>query len=586
MESRRPWLVLLAAALAFVVGELQWAHWISWDEVEFFRATRWVGEGQVPFRDFWEHHLPLQWLLFAPFAVLFDGPGAGAVLAMRWVQLPLSVALLAILFGIMRRAGFGSGQRWAALLLLVTSTTFVRAALEYRVDLPGNLAYLGALALAIARPRARGAWIAFGALMSAAVLANMRLAPLVIATAAVLLVWRGDERRWGFNGSALAMIAGALAVAAAFLGWTAATGASKGLVEAMRFNLITNRMVAEEANTFFPALLQHVTTWDASGIVIWIGAAIGIAVALREIRRPAIPQLLAIVAVCSVAFVATLGVHYIYHFQTPLLLMAPLAVLALRGERAQKLAMLVIGIIVAVNIGRVIRPSTGIPMRYIDTVMQEVDARTLPHERVFDGVGYALNRRPAYRYWFLPAGVQMLAERGMIPPYGAREMVVAPPAAIVHSYRIHLWFRRFPDAATYATHHYVPLYRDLWIPGLSGIVPPGEARTWKVPRDGRYRFLPSPLLTKHPWFANPVQFPLYRRSDAAIFTIPLQRLPLADRGAARLTVNGTPVATPTFALRQGDIVRIESGWNEPMGVLIVPEDVTVLFIAPEARFVM
>ena len=67
---------------------------LNWDEVEFFRATDWVRQGLVPFRDFWEHHTPLQWFVFAPFTALTKSPGAAAIIWMRWVQVPLWVVLV------------------------------------------------------------------------------------------------------------------------------------------------------------------------------------------------------------------------------------------------------------------------------------------------------------------------------------------------------------------------------------------------------------------------------------------------------------------------------------------------------------
>jgi len=58
-------------------------HPLNWDEIEFFRATDWVRQGLVPYRDFWEHHTPLQWYLFAPFEAMTSSPGAAAIVWMR-----------------------------------------------------------------------------------------------------------------------------------------------------------------------------------------------------------------------------------------------------------------------------------------------------------------------------------------------------------------------------------------------------------------------------------------------------------------------------------------------------------------------
>ena len=53
------WLIAVAGALRLL--PLARLHPIVWDEIEYFRATDWVAHGLVPYRDFWEHHTPLQW---------------------------------------------------------------------------------------------------------------------------------------------------------------------------------------------------------------------------------------------------------------------------------------------------------------------------------------------------------------------------------------------------------------------------------------------------------------------------------------------------------------------------------------------
>src|SRR5207248_600379 len=61
---------LIAVSVLARLVSLQGLHPLNWDELEYFRATEWVRHGLVPYRDFWEHHTPLQWFLFAPAAAL------------------------------------------------------------------------------------------------------------------------------------------------------------------------------------------------------------------------------------------------------------------------------------------------------------------------------------------------------------------------------------------------------------------------------------------------------------------------------------------------------------------------------------
>ncbi len=154
---------LLVVTVAWCAVMVHRAEPLSWDEIEFFRATRWIAEGRLPFRDYWEHHLPLQWFDFATFAWLFGGgAGADAVVAMRWAQVPLWI----LVFFAVRGFG-GAGVRGLAILL--AAPAFVSSAVQYRVDVLGIAAFVLALwsaatpvaafhaaapAAAAARPRA------------------------------------------------------------------------------------------------------------------------------------------------------------------------------------------------------------------------------------------------------------------------------------------------------------------------------------------------------------------------------------------------------------------------------------------------
>src|SRR3954470_15709609 len=106
-------IIALLAILARLL-QLQGLHPLVWDEIEFFRATDWVRHGLVPYRDFWEHHTPLQWFLFAPITALTNSPGVSAILLMRSAQLPLWIATFLLLRGWMRRAGISVFAAWTA----------------------------------------------------------------------------------------------------------------------------------------------------------------------------------------------------------------------------------------------------------------------------------------------------------------------------------------------------------------------------------------------------------------------------------------------------------------------------------------
>ncbi len=597
MRSIRALLVLFVIACGWIAALLHRGFPLAWDEIEFFRATRWIGEGRVPYRDFWEHHLPLQWLLFAPVARLFgDGAGTSAIVAMRWAQVPLWCAALAAVLALARRSGVDRWPAWCALGFLLTSGSFVHSALQYRVELVGALSYLAALLIIGNHRKGWVRWLAFGALMSAAVLANMRLAPLVIFTGAVMMFWEAGDRRWRWNARSLWMAVGVGVVALPFLLWLRLTGAWPGFVEGVfRYNEVSNRWVEGAADTFLPRLLSPVPSRDLTAIALWLAALAGTGLALKDLRRPGPAQIAALLFVGSVASIAAVGVNYPYHFVIAYLLMVPLAGLGFQWlaghpDRVKGSTMAALAIqATALLLGLVplFSSSFGAGMDYQDLVMREADRRTKPSDTVWDGCGYALRRGPAYRYWFLPAGVRFMAKERLIEPFDFEQISANPPGAIIYNYRVHLWMLSFPRLANYVVHHYVPLYRNLWIPGMSAIVGAGSTPTiWRVPADGNYEVWASELLPKHPWLARPMEYGMFEGADAMLMEIPLERLPAVRVDRLQWVVNGRPLppSTRMLALRKGDRLELTSGLPHRVGVLIAPVGVRRLARAPEDRF--
>lgn len=581
---RRIITVVFVLALAWIGALVQSGQQIGLDEVEFFRATRWISQGHLPFTGFWEHHAPLQWFLFAPVAFFANGGGAGSIVIMRWAQLPLWIASLWMLVVLARRAGVQACGWTIALLLLLLSPTFVQRAVEYRVDVPGNLFFVGAF-FTIARRASRWRWISFGALMSLAVLANMRLAPVVVFAGALILFWRPEERRWRWNPGAMWMGAGIAVVAAVLLGYLAATSSldafMRGVVD---YNRLSN--LVKTASTPADALFLPLWTLDIAGMAFWIIALGGIGLALRDFRQPGPLQIASLLVIAGILATIPLEAHYDYHLQNAWLFAVPLVALAIsRFERPQWRSLIVaVGIVaLVVDIARV-APGFGAGMRYQNAIMTAADRLSEKGDTVFDGTGYALRRRPAYRYWFLATGVRFFAGRRIIPPYDAPQMAAAPPAAVITDYRLLLYMQMFPRLASYTARHYVPMYRNLWIPGMTASIGPAPVQiVWTAPRGGRYDVWASDLLAKHPWFHKPFDYVRTTGSRSALFEIPLQRLPPFDGASLEWRVDGRPIppGTRSLDLKKGARVELKAHAPVAAGVLLVPHGVTTLCIAPE-----
>ena len=586
MSRRTADVAVLALVLAWCAAMLHRGEPLAWDEIEFFRATRWIAEGRLPFRDYWEHHLPLQWFLFAPVARVFGGgAGADAVVALRWAQVPLWVAALLAMARIGSRDTAwlslpGMEERTdrrpaflIAAAVLLAAPAFVSSAVQYRVDVPGTCAFALALAL-VAFEQSAARWVAFGALMSLAVLANMRLAPSVIAAAFLMLLWR--EGRWRFNVRALWMVPGVAVVAILFLAYLQVTRSWGGFVDGVvRYNRASDALVPPEANTFWSRLAGPFLTFDLAAILFWVAAVTGLILIARTIRTPRPVHLCAVLAIVTLLVTAVTGVQYPYHFLITYVLLLPVVAVAAQYV-PRRWSLLLVAVVMVVNVSRISFEA----MRYQDRIMRLTDARTTPGDRVWDGCGYALRRDPAYRYWFLPAGVRLMAERRLIAPYDLQQFLADPPAAIVYNERIRHWLGAFPHLGAYVVRHYLPLERNLWIPGLTALV---DSRSryagWLVPRSGRYEVHASVLLAKHPWITHPLRYASMHGSDLAI---PLTRLP---RVPVEVRVDGVAVAPGILDLKQGSRLELRYGGDAAAGVLVVPAGTKTVCAAPDGAFI-
>ena len=122
-----------------------------------------------------------------------------------------------------------------------------------------------------------------------------------------------------------------------------------------------------------------------------------------------------------------------------------------------------------------------------------------------------------------------------------------------------MWLATHPDLRRHITAHYLPLWRDLWLPGMSGVLLPRERREWIVPVSGEYKIYSSPRIAFHPWFRDPIGTGSYGRSDAYV------RLP-----SSRSVVT----------LHRGEHFAIQSRDRRPIGVFVVPVERTELFRQP------
>ncbi|UPT75187.1 MAG: hypothetical protein M0D55_05625 [Elusimicrobiota bacterium] len=253
---------LLAALLGAGALRLSLARhrYFDTDELEHLHAALLVSHGNVPFRDFFEHHGPAFWSLIAPAAAApadpYDKALAGrAVVSVFWL---MSLALAA-----RGRRGASPYEAPLAAAMLAWFGAFAQKSLEVRPDVPAAFLAAGA-AWMIARPAAwSGQWagLLFGAALWFSPKALFPGLGLALGAA-----WRRSERA-GPN-EALRLLggfaAGAAAAGAAGALYFAAQG---GLGKLWSYYVLYNAgfpgaRVAWSA-TLLPSLLSDPLIWLA-----------------------------------------------------------------------------------------------------------------------------------------------------------------------------------------------------------------------------------------------------------------------------------------------------------------------------------
>src|SRR5712691_2493944 len=206
---------------------------------------------------------------------------------------------------------------------------------------------------------------------------------------------------------------------------------------------------------------------DIAGAALVVFGLIGLARALTRWRRPDEAFFFAVLQIANMFFIARMKFVYHYHLEIVILMMLPFV--ASEVERLNKPGAIAAFAVLALIISAALSIFRGKErdFAYQDLIMREADAHTPPGSKVFDGVGWALRRKPAYQFWFLPDLIRQLIAHGHAPPYTIAEWIADPPRAVITDRNAAVWLAQHPDLGTFVVHHYVPLWRNLWLPGLS-----------------------------------------------------------------------------------------------------------------------
>ena len=413
---------VLALAVVLRVGVVANRH-IDPDESQHLHVAWLLAQGETPYRDFWEHHLPLFHYVMAPVTTaLADRPAV--YFAARAMMAALAGIVVWLTWLLTRRLS-ADGALWAV-IVLVFLPQFAETSTEVRPDVPALVAHLlGLVALVRWRDRGRPGWLwAAGAWQGIAVglalkavfgLPGVLLAVMAAPPSGPALSWRTTVGRAVHlaSGMALSLAAGLGAV------WAiAGTVALQGLYE----DVIRSSVGFVDFAKTRPAFGSEVGVFIAAGLGLLLVVRVR---GLGVLRHPVHAALILPAASIALALLLPRTPAVYQHAWLPVLpvvaIYAGLALTTLAEWARQSptpwrrgLALLAIGVAVVVPAGETVIFAVR-DQNASDLMLMRSELRlACPGEAVLDGTALYVFRPAAYRHGALIRGVREWVARGVV----------------------------------------------------------------------------------------------------------------------------------------------------------------------------
>ena len=440
MRRLAPGVLAAIAALSVVlrIGVLLNRR-IDPDESQHLHVAWLITQGQVPYRDFWEHHLPFFHYAMAPLTLwLAERPAV--YFAARGVMVLLATLAVWLTWRLARRLS-ADGAVWAAVILAL-APQFAETSTETRPDVPALVAHLaGVLALVSWRASGRTSWLwGAGVWQGVALGLSLKAVFALPGVLALVVAPAPSGASGGGRLGALARFLGGmgLVLGALFAGWVLFTGVDTlhGLY----------RDVVRDSLRF----VDFGKTWPVFGseIGVFLAAALGLGLVLR-VRGLGIlahpvhgPLLLPTLASASVLFLPRTPAVY-QHAWLPLLPVTAiyaglaLATLAEWSRRAptrwsQGLTLAAIAGAVLLPVGETIIFAVRNQNAGDFRLMRRELRLACPGQAVIDGTALYVFRPAAYRHGALIRGVREWVARGVIPEEAIADDMRAARAPVAH----------------------------------------------------------------------------------------------------------------------------------------------------------
>jgi hypothetical protein len=412
---------LLVLAVVLRIGVI-FNRRIDPDESQHLHVAWLTTQGQVPYRDFWEHHLPFFHYVLAPLTVWW-AERPEVYFAARAAMAAMA-ALVVLLTWRLARCLSTDGAVWASLVLLFLPQ-FAETSTETRPDVPALVAYLASLLALVywrERGRPRWLWIA-GAWQGVALALSVKT---VLALAGIVGVVVGlpppGEIQWSGRVASLARLLGGVTLVVGALFASVAAAGALPLADLYR-DVVQGSLGFVDFGKAWPILGSEVGAFVAAGLGLGLVCRVrGLAIfrhpvhgvlLLPTFTTTAILLLPRTPAVYQHAWLPILPVVAVYAGLT----LATLAEWARQGaapwRRGLTLGAIAAALVVPASwtIVLAVRDENASDLR----LMRRELTLACPGEAVLDGTALYIFRPAAYRYGALIRGVREWVARGVIP---------------------------------------------------------------------------------------------------------------------------------------------------------------------------
>jgi 4-amino-4-deoxy-L-arabinose transferase-like glycosyltransferase len=147
--------VLILTALALRISILQTRSFDP-DEFQHLHSAHQIFAGEIPYRDYFEHHTPFMHVILAGL-YLITGESPDVLFAARVVMLGFAVAILGLTF-VLTRQLYGTDAGLFATLFLSYAVMFLNKTIETRPDLGAVTFWLGSMVFMIRGLRSEAPW--------------------------------------------------------------------------------------------------------------------------------------------------------------------------------------------------------------------------------------------------------------------------------------------------------------------------------------------------------------------------------------------------------------------------------------------